>query len=47
MAKLLDYSASTVSQVLSNSYRGDMRRFEDMVLGALMAETSPARSRAR
>lgn len=37
--KRLDYSAATVSQVISNSYRGDLRRVEQMVLGALMAET--------
>lgn len=38
-AKRIDYSAATVSQVISNSYRGDLRRVEQMVLGALMAAT--------
>lgn len=35
----IDYSAATVSQVISNTYRGDLRRVEQMVLGALMAAT--------
>lgn len=35
-AKCIDYSAATVSQVISNSYRGDLRRVEQMVRGALM-----------
>ena len=35
-AKRIDYSAATVSQVISNSYRGDLRRVEQMVRGALM-----------
>lgn len=39
VAKQLDYSAATVSQVLSNSYRGDLSRVREMVRGALMAET--------
>ncbi len=39
VARRIDYSAATVSQVLSNSYRGDLRRVEQMVLGALMEET--------
>lgn len=34
-AKRIDYSAATVSQVISNSYRGDLRRVEQMVRGAL------------
>lgn len=38
-AKRIDYSAATVSQVISNTYRGDLRRVEQMVLGALMAAT--------
>lgn len=38
VAKRIDYSAATVSQVISNTYRGDLRRVEQMVLGALMAE---------
>lgn len=39
VARSLDYSAATVSQVLSNTYRGDMERVEQMVRGKLMAET--------
>jgi hypothetical protein len=40
VAKRLSYSASAVSQVLSNSYqKGDIARFEQIVRGALMAET--------
>lgn len=38
-AKRIEYSAATVSQVISNTYRGDLRRVEQMVLGALMAAT--------
>lgn len=38
-AKRIGYSAPTVSQVISNTYRGDLRRIEQIVLGALMAET--------
>lgn len=38
-AKRIDYSAATVSQVISNTYRGDLRKVEQMVLGALMAVT--------
>ena len=39
VARKVDYSRTTVSQVLSNTYAGDLRRVEQMVLGALMAET--------
>lgn len=40
VAKRLGYSGSTVSQVLSNSYdKGDVAKFEQIVRGALMAET--------
>ena len=35
-ASRVGYSASTISQVLSNTYRGDIRRVEEMVSGALM-----------
>lgn len=35
----IDYSGSAVSQILSNTYRGDMPRVEIAVRGALMAET--------
>lgn len=35
----LGYSASTVSQIISNTYRGDLPRVEQMVLGAFMAAT--------
>lgn len=40
VGKRIGYAGSTVSQVLSNSYRGgDMIRFEAVVRGALMSET--------
>jgi hypothetical protein len=39
VAKLIDYSPATVSQVLSNTYRGDLAKIELKVLGALMGET--------
>ena len=40
VAKRIGYSPATVSQVLSNSYqKGDISRFEQVVRGALMAET--------
>lgn len=39
IGKRLGYSGSTVSQVLSNTYPGDMERFEQVVRGVLMAET--------
>lgn len=39
IAKQLDYSPATISQVLSNSYRGDVGRIEQIVRGVLMAET--------
>lgn len=32
----LNYSAATVSQVISGTYRGDVARVEDVVRGALM-----------
>ncbi|MHB2265844.1 transcriptional regulator [Aliihoeflea sp. PC F10.4] len=35
-AKLIDYSAATVSQVISNSYGGNLAKVEEMVRGALM-----------
>lgn len=38
-AKRIDYSVSTVSQIISNSYRGDLPRVEEMVRGALMSAT--------
>ncbi|TBB53424.1 transcriptional regulator [Rhizobium ruizarguesonis] len=41
VAKQLDYSPATVSQVISNTYRGDVSRVEQMVRGALMAEVVP------
>lgn len=37
-ARRLGYSPSTVSQVISNTYKGDLPRVEDMVLGAFMNE---------
>lgn len=40
VGKRIGYSGSTVSQVLSDTYRnGDMVRIESVVRGALMAET--------
>ena len=39
VAKRLNRSASLVSQVLSRKYPGDLRTVEDIVRGALMAET--------
>lgn len=40
VGKKIGYSGSTVSQVLSDTYRnGDMARIETVVRGALMAET--------
>lgn len=39
VADILDYAPSTVSQVLSKTYRGDIGRFEQKVRGALLAET--------
>ena len=39
VAKRIGYSASTISQVLSRTYRGDMARVEQAVRGALMHET--------
>ena len=41
VARRLDYSGSAISAVLSNSYRGDVDRIEQMVRGVLMAETLP------
>ena len=38
-ARRLDYSASVVSQILSASYRGDLKRAEEIVRGALMGST--------
>ena len=39
VAKALQYSPATISQVLSGSYRGDLDRLEEMVRGAYLAET--------
>lgn len=39
VGRRLNYGGSTISQVLSNTYRGDMDRFEQVVRGVLMAET--------
>lgn len=39
VAKALGYSAATISQVLSNSYRGDLHRIGEMVSGRFMAAT--------
>lgn len=39
VAKRLEYSATTVSQILSKTYLGNIGRVEQMVRGALMAET--------
>lgn len=40
VSRKVGYSASAVSQVLSNTYQnGDIGRFEQAVRGALMAET--------
>ena len=39
VADLIGYSATTVNQVLGNSYRGDMKRVEIAIRGILMAET--------
>lgn len=36
VAKRVGYSPATISQVISNSYRGDLGRVEEMVRGALM-----------
>lgn len=39
VARRLEYSATTISQILSKTYLGDVGRVEQMVRGALMAET--------
>ena len=39
IAKRLGYSSTVVSQVISRTYSGDVRRVEQAVRGALMAET--------
>lgn len=39
VAKRLDYSGAAVSLVLSNTYTGDLARFEVMVRTHLLAET--------
>jgi hypothetical protein len=39
VAKQLGYSSTVVSLILSNTYKGDVARVEQMVRGALMAET--------
>lgn len=36
---LITYRASTISEVISKKYRGDLGRVEQMVRGALMSET--------
>ncbi|WP_440411091.1 transcriptional regulator [Neorhizobium petrolearium] len=41
IAKRLGYSPAVVSSILSNTYKGDVARVEQMVRGALMAETVP------
>lgn len=38
-AARLGYSTATISYVLSGRYTGDLKRIEDVVRGALMAET--------
>lgn len=37
--KRINYSGSSISQVISRTYRGDMARMEAMVRGAFMAAT--------
>lgn len=39
VGKRIGYAGSTVSQLLSNSYPGDVGRIEQIVRGALMSET--------
>lgn len=39
VAKELGYSGSAISLAIGNSYNGDLARIEQMVRGALMAET--------
>lgn len=39
VGRRISYGGSSISQVLSNTWRGDMDRFEQVVRGALMAET--------
>ncbi|KNY35709.1 hypothetical protein [Agrobacterium sp. SUL3] len=39
IGKRIGYAGSTVSQLLSNSYPGDVGRIEQLVRGALMSET--------
>lgn len=39
VSRKVAYSAATVSQVISNTYNGDLHKVEQMVLGALMGET--------
>lgn len=39
VARELTYSAAVISQILSNTYRGDVSRVEDMVRGRYMAAT--------
>ncbi|MBK1625220.1 transcriptional regulator [Afifella marina] len=38
-ARRINYSPATLSQVISNTYRGDLGRVQEMVEGALMAST--------
>lgn len=38
IAERVGYSAAVINQVLKGTYRGDMRRVEDAVRGALMGE---------
>lgn len=39
VARRINYSGAVVSQVLSGTYRGDLRRVQAAVEGALMAQT--------
>lgn len=41
VAKRLHYSPTVVSLILANTYNGDVSKVEQMVRGALMAETVP------
>ncbi|WFE92284.1 transcriptional regulator [Roseibium porphyridii] len=38
-ATQLGYSSATISQTISNKYRGDLSKIEDKVRGALMGKT--------
>ena len=41
VGRRISYSASSISQVLSRTYRADTGRMEEMVRGAFMAATVP------